>query len=596
MKTILLNSPGGYPYMPYLATPLLKGYVESVSNHSIDQADLNLDYNFYTWSSSAMLHAMDKIINLNFDDSENLYYYTLCDYLNNNIERVYKHLKDKNTYKSRYKLENNLDILHSVTKLINFIDKKNNYEKRIQPKNLNEISELIDNFDKSFCGEWIKLNIEDYNIYEYDVVGLSITYGEQLIPSLYIAKIIKEKYPKIKILIGGALTVHFKKEILSDKSIWDIVDFCIFYQGEELLVELLNRIQSENLNDLINIAYFDGNNIKYDENLNKKSKAQAIPDFEGIDLNKFPTPSPIIPLLTSKGCYWKKCTYCSHFEGYGNSYYKFDNDIIIDTIKVLKEKYDIEYFYFVDEALPYKSMHKLSKYLIDNDIKIKWYGEARIDKVNNFTEFLKDFKESGCVYLVSGIESGNKKVLRDMKKGIDLENVERHILDCYNLGIGTLGMFFVGFPTETNNESEDTFRFINKNKEYLTYATVGVFSLERGTEIYKEQDKFGIEYIQDYEKYYVDSPNYKLKSDLDICTYKQRLYKLKNLESKYNDIKYKFTGEIHREGLIFLREMGGDIEQYIEQKESYRVKIKKGKFKNKEGIINPYKNQLKILR
>lgn len=118
MKTLLLNSPGGYPYMPYLAIPLLKGYVESISNHSIDQVDLNLEYNFYTWNSKNIQTIINKITHLDFNDAENLYYYTLCEYLINNIDIAYKQLKDKDTYKSRSKLENNIDILNSVTKLI----------------------------------------------------------------------------------------------------------------------------------------------------------------------------------------------------------------------------------------------------------------------------------------------------------------------------------------------------------------------------------------------------------------------------------------------------------------------------------------------
>lgn len=455
---------------------------------------------------------------------------------------------------------------------------------------------MLKNFDRSFCGEWIKSNIENYNIHDYDVVGLSITYSGQLIPSLYIAKIIKDKYPKVKIVIGGALTVHFKNEVLEDISMWDIIDFCIFYQGEELLLELLNRIKLEDFDNMKNIAYIYENKIKYDEYLNVKSKPQAIPDFEGIDLNKFPTPSPIIPILTSKGCYWKKCTYCSHFEGYGNSYYKFDIDIILDTIKKLKEKCNVEYFYFVDEALPYESMKEISRDLIENNIKIKWYGEIRIDNFNNSEKYLEYFYNSGCVYLISGIESGNERVLLDMNKGISLDIVEKHISDCYKFGIGTLGMFFVGFPTETNEEAEDTFKFINKNKEYLTYATVGVFSLERGTDIYINKERFGIEYIEGYEKPYTDSPNYKLKSDINLCTYKQRLSKLQQLEDKYSHIKYKFTKDIPRESLIFLREMNGDKEIHVENKECSKVKIKKGKFKEKEAIINLYKNQLKILK
>lgn len=388
-------------------------------------------------------------------------------------------LQQKETYTKRNDVVFHKRILNSVNGLIDFLDRKNNVSTVKQPTKYNQIESILKDYQKSFCGEWLRGCINNYELGTIDVVGLSITYASQLIPSLLIAKLIKDKKPDIKIVIGGTMTVHFKNEILNDKSLYQFIDYCIFYQGEDLLVKLLNELQVKDKCYIENIVSFNKNKIWYKENNSKTNKPQGIPNFDGIDLYKFPTPNIIIPILSSKGCYWSKCTYCSHYEGYGNVYYKFDADNVINTINLLKNKYEAEYFYFVDEALPYNLTKSIAEKLINDNLNIKWFGESRIDTGCYEIEDLKELKKSGCIFLINGIESGNSQVLEDMKKGININSVETYLKNCKEVGIGNLGMFFIGFPTETYDQAEDTFKFIEKNKDYLSYATIGIFTLER---------------------------------------------------------------------------------------------------------------------
>ena len=595
MKVLLINSPGGYEYMPYLAIPLLKGYIECNSNHSVDHIDVNLDYNYYKWSTECCIKLKTILSSFNIENNKNLYYSTLNECLLENINNSYKSLQKKETYSDRNKVEYHLSILRSVDKLINFIDKENGYYKQLQPRKLSEIHNLIINYENSFCGKWIEKNINNYNLDDYRLIGLSITYIEQLIPSLYIAKIIKKRYPEIKILVGGTLITHFKHEFLVDNKIWNNIDYCTFYQGEDTLIKLFDNIENNNYSNMDDIAYINNNKITYTAGKSKKNKPQSIPDFSGIDSWKFPTPKPIIPILTSKGCYWGKCSYCSHYEGYGSGYYKFNNNIVIQTIKKIQTKHDIEYFYFVDEAIPYKNIHEISKQLIDDDISIKWYGEARVDRGCYSKDDLKELKDAGCIYLINGIESGNSKVLKEMNKGIDLNNVEEYLINCNKVGIGTLAMFFVGFPTESYQQAEDTYKFILKNKDILTYATIGVFSLERHTDVYNNPEKYGINLIVDKDKDYSDSVDYILSGSDQISTYNNRLKILKQLNKKYEFMDHKLTGILNRESLIFLKEMGGDKVSYTYNEDIHFITIiKKGKYKGRKAKIYILKSKIEI--
>jgi anaerobic magnesium-protoporphyrin IX monomethyl ester cyclase len=68
-------------------------------------------------------------------------------------------------------------------------------------------------------------------------------------------------------------------------------------------------------------------------------------------------------------------------------------------------------------------------------------------------------KESGCKKVYFGLESGSQATLRLMNKKATLEEGARAVHLFRKAGIGTAGFFIVGYPGETVNSIEDTFRF-----------------------------------------------------------------------------------------------------------------------------------------
>lgn len=44
------------------------------------------------------------------------------------------------------------------------------------------------------------------------------------------------------------------------------------------------------------------------------------PDFDGLPLEKYFVPTKILPYLATRGCYWGRCEFCDHGEGYTAGY------------------------------------------------------------------------------------------------------------------------------------------------------------------------------------------------------------------------------------------------------------------------------------
>src|SRR5262249_31558497 len=68
-------------------------------------------------------------------------------------------------------------------------------------------------------------------------------------------------------------------------------------------------------------------------------------------------------------------------------------------------------------------------------------------------------KDNGLRLLLVGYESGNQKILHNIKKGMLVDVARRFTKDCHELGIAIHGTFILGLPGETRETIEETIRF-----------------------------------------------------------------------------------------------------------------------------------------
>ena len=54
--------------------------------------------------------------------------------------------------------------------------------------------------------------------------------------------------------------------------------------------------------------------------------------------------------------------------------------------------------------------------------------------------------------MIFGLESYNQRVLDSMKKGVELEVIDKMVEDCLRIGIAMHFYLLIGFPTETRDE------------------------------------------------------------------------------------------------------------------------------------------------
>ncbi|MFZ1992174.1 MAG: radical SAM protein, partial [Alphaproteobacteria bacterium] len=83
-----------------------------------------------------------------------------------------------------------------------------------------------------------------------------------------------------------------------------------------------------------------------------------------------------------------------------------------------------------------------------------------------------------------GYESGNQKILHNIKKGLRVDVAERFTKDCHELGIKIHGTFIMGLPGETKETIEETIRYAQRINPHT--IQVSLAAPYPGTFLYKQ--------------------------------------------------------------------------------------------------------------
>ena len=191
---------------------------------------------------------------------------------------------------------------------------------------------------------------------------------------------------------------------------------------------------------------------------------------------------PYISFYSGRGCK-SRCTFCLWPQTVGGHTYRTRSVAhVIEEIKYcLKEFPQTKEFFFDDDTftdnLP--RAEEIAREL--GKLGVMWSCNA---KANVPRETLKVLKENGLRLLLVGYESGNQKILNNIKKGMRVEVAERFTKDCHDLGIAIHGTFIVGLPGETKETIQETIAFAKRINPHT--IQVSLAAPYPGTFLYKQ--------------------------------------------------------------------------------------------------------------
>ena len=541
-KVMLVFPPDWYPSEPYLSLPTLAAFLRQ-AGHEVIQKDVNLEMYDWFFSGEFLRRVLKKVPQQldrlkktaktrDLTDAEVELQLALCDCTRNRIvelsekaEEAKRIVRTPEFYDSE-KLEWAIAVFREVTATISLVyaparicmppmETDLSYKLFMSSEVLEAVNDTQVNIYRDVYEHILKPAIEAERP---DVIGISIVLRQQLFSSMTFCALIKEDFPNIHVTIGGNTVTRFRDVLPNIPDLFALFDSAIVYEGETALLQLVDAIANGNaLSHVPNLLYRDQagihvNTETYAENMG----ALPPPDFDGLPLEKYFVPEPILPYLATRGCYWGRCEFCDHGEGYTAGYRTKKDWQIIEELTLLKEKYQTRNFHFTDESYPPALFRKLTRKLVESKLDIAWTTHIRFEKSLLDDEVWQDAQDSGCKFLHMGYESGSERVLQLMDKATTTEIIQRSLEVSSRHGVWNHVMGFFGFPGETYKDAKFSIQFLEDNREHVHSIGFGTFDLSRHTPVAKNPEKFGVTYYQNPEWDLAMDYYYTVKDGLSI--------------------------------------------------------------------------------
>jgi len=489
MKIKLLFPPKWSLHYPYLSLPTLTGYLQE-NDVEVDQIDLNILLYDMILSKNGMTQIVNKINDMNIQKTlKERQGFDNVDYLINNIDKFKKVIRRYESPKENIELKRLAGkALFNAINLINLCSFPFPSFSELNIKNILKIIEKDDVFSELFEKYFILKILRG----DPELIGISICGNSQFLSGLKIANLIKKESPETYVVIGGPMTTYIIKCIYDYQKLFSFFDGIILGDGEKALLRLVEGVSKSKFDDIPNLVYIDKNRkIRKNLIINEDLNSLPPPSFDGLPLGLYFNPSTL-PIQTSRGCYWAKCTFCNYKSVIGCERYR-EKCIpkVVDEIRCLIDKYDMKKISIEDDCIYPSRMNQLANEIIKNKLNISWYAYVRPEK--GFTSIiLSKMARSGCKELYFGIESGCQRILDLMKKGTEIKTMGDVLKKAKENGISNTIFIIVGFPTETFDEINETIKFVSNNAEYIDIVDVYKFRMMWESEIEKNKEKYFI--------------------------------------------------------------------------------------------------------
>jgi radical SAM superfamily enzyme YgiQ (UPF0313 family) len=266
---------------------------------------------------------------------------------------------------------------------------------------------------------------------------------------------IKEKFPLLKIVVGGSHASCFKEKLLLDCL---AIDYGIILEGEYALLELC---QGKELDQIKNLIYRDKEKITINTTRNfvKDLNTLPFPTYYRFELDKYLDEKS---LISSRGCP-HECIYCAVGVVSGKEVRMRSPANVVDEIEYWYQK-GYKQFSFQDDNF---SFYRENVFKLCEGIEAKGFKDicfrasgVRADKLDR--ELLKKMKKVGFISVAMGVEVGNNRMLEVIKKGQKFQDIDSAVKIACELGFDVQLNFLAGVPHETLTDFKDSIDFALK--------------------------------------------------------------------------------------------------------------------------------------
>ena len=330
------------------------------------------------------------------------------------------------------------------------------------------------------------------------VVGFTSTFS-QTVPSLALAKKLKQFDPSLIIVFGGANCDGPMGAALLRAFPW--VDVVVRGEAEALVVELMRDLLGgrsphprpglcyREAGELVVIDQAGGNEFPmdrlpipdYSEYFERLAKTGFAPEILG---------EARVPFESARGCWWgakSHCTFCG-LNGSSMAFRSKSPARVLEEVETLVQRYGRLDLQAVDNIIDLRYLRDVLPGLRDRGYDLGLFYETKANLRKDQVQLLR---QSGVDHIQPGIESLSSPILTLMRKGVTAFQNVRLLKWCAELGLRVFWNLIYGFPGEPPEEY-DRMAALVPALEHLAPPTLGPLVLDRFSPYHERPGDFGL--------------------------------------------------------------------------------------------------------
>lgn len=333
----------------------------------------------------------------------------------------------------------------------------------------------------------------------FGVIGFSVVF-QQTLASIALARALKERYPHIPIMMGGAtFEDDIAEEIMKG---CPQVDYIHCGDADETLPHVVRRVYSgESMKGMPGIMWRNNGEVVFNgraPNLADMNKT-PVPDFDEYFYARKEggykwwddAQEVLLPIETARGCWWgvkNHCTFCG-LNRAGMEFRSKRVDDVIHQLDELSRRYGILDFNAIDNIIEPEYIDKLFGQLSEANTDIRLHYEVRpsLSRLQ-----LKHMRKGGLFSIQPGVESFSTHILKLMKKHTTgVRNLELIKWSTY-YGINNLYNILLRFPGETADDYRAQVDVISKIHHFQAPWAIAKARADRGSPMYTDPESQSI--------------------------------------------------------------------------------------------------------
>jgi radical SAM superfamily enzyme YgiQ (UPF0313 family) len=281
----------------------------------------------------------------------------------------------------------------------------------------------------------------------------------------------------IPIAIGGVHVTNDVERVLDDISTASIA---FLREGDEAIKRFCKAVGAkEEIQSLGQVILIDdGQRLRFQTECQPSSEQMdVIPAYDLLEVSELskegvignfhgflPQDTKFATVLSNRGCR-AQCTFCSVRNFNGVSVRQRSVSSVLDELETLKYKHGIGHVVWLDDDLLKDDARTLELFngMKQRNIGLTWDATNGVIASSCSDEIVSAMRDSGCIALNIGMESGNPKILRQVKK----PGTVKTFLDAAEVfhrhpEIHARVFLMIGFPGETMSMINDTINVARK--------------------------------------------------------------------------------------------------------------------------------------